>query len=249
MLVTRRDMLITSGLLLGVSRRALSSTWVDVEVTCPVCATANLFKVPGSFGTYVYREPSRFQYVFWPATTDFFVYTCRRCHLSTYLSEFEAIPPDKITALAAMLEREATIDGPVVPYFEIPVTTRLDIARKVYGLLGRDEHFWCEFERITGYHLAESGESKAAHAARECALALAEGLLETEPAATAKETLVIVGTMRFFTGDLSGARVALHDASKRTFTGEDRDAGALDGFLTQLIDDFRQVFLKENGPG
>ncbi len=249
MLVTRRDMLIASGLLLGVSRRALSSTWVDVDVTCPVCATVNLFKTPGSYGTYVYREPSRYQYVFWPATTNFFAYTCRRCHLSTYLSDFEAIPPDEITDLAAMLEREAAIEGPVVPYFEIPITTRLDIARKVYGLLGRDEHFWCEFERITGYHLAESGESKEAHAARERALALAEGLLETEPAATAKETLVIVGTMRFLTGDLSGAHAALLDASKRTFTGEDRDAAGLDGFLTQLIDDFRQTFLKENGPG
>ncbi len=250
MLVTRRDMLITSGLLLGVSaRHAVSETWVDVEATCPVCATVNFFQVPGSFGTYVYREPSRYQYVFWPATTDFFVYTCRRCHLSTYMSDFEAIPPDKITELAAMLEREAKIDGPVVPYFEIPITTRLDIAREVYGLLGRDEPFWCELERITGYHLAESGASKAAHTARERALALAEGLLEKEAAATAKETLVIVGTMRFFTGDLSGARAALDDASKRTFTGEDRDAAGLDGFLTQLIDDFRQTFLKESGPG
>ena len=217
-------MLITSGLLLGVSaRHAVSETWVDVEVTCPVCATVNLFKLPGSFGTYVYREPSRYQYVFWPATTDYFVYTCRRCHLSTYMLDFEAIPPDKITELAAMLEREAKIDGPVVPYFEIPITTRLDIAREVYGLLGRDEPFWCELERITGYHLAESGESKAAYTARERALALA--------------------------GDLSGARAALDEASKRTFTGEDRDAAGLDGFLTQLIDDFRQTFLKDSGPG
>ena len=242
-------MLFTSGLLLGMSRRAFSSTWVDVEVTCPVCATLNLFKVPGSFGTYVYREPSRFQYVFWPATTDFFVHTCRRCHLSTYLADFDAIPPGRITELAAMLEREAAIDGHVVPYFEIPITTRLDIARKVYGLLGRDEPFWCEFERIVGYHLAEAGASKDAHVARVRALALAEGLLETEPAATAKETLVIVGTMRFLTGDRSGASAAFLDASKRTFTGEAQDAAGLDGFLTQIIDDFRREFLNEQGAG
>ena len=249
MLVTRRDMLITSGLLFGVWRRAFSSTWVDVELTCPVCATVNVFKAPGSYGSYVYREPSRYQYVFWPATTEFFVYTCRRCHLSTYMSDFEAIPPDKITELTAMLEREATIDGPVVPYFEIPIVIRLDIAREVYGLLGRDEPFWCELERITGYHLAESGQSKDAHAARERALALAEGLLEKEVTATAKESLVIVGTMRFFTGDLSGARAAFLDASKRTFTGEVGDAARFDEFLTQLIDDFRRELLKESGPG
>jgi len=207
----------------------------------------NVFKAPGSFGSYVYREPSRYQYVFWPATTDFFVYTCRRCHLSTAMLDFEDIPPDKITALAAMLEREGAIGGAVVPYFEIPVLTRLDIARKVYDVLGRDEVFWCEFERITGYHLAELGQSKHAHAARERALMLAEGLLETETSATAKETLIIVGTMRFFTGDPSGARAALADASKRTFTGADRDAAGLDEFLTQLIHDFRQRFLKESG--
>ena len=246
-MVTRRDMLIASAFVMGGARRALSSTWVDVEVTCPVCATVNVFKIPGSFGTYVYQEPSRYQYVFWPASTDFFVYTCRRCHLSTYMSDFEAIPPDKITALAVMLEREAEIVGPAAPYFEIPVTTRLDIARTVYGLLGRDELFWCEFERINGYHLAEAGEPKSAHAARGRALGLAEGLLAKEARGTAKETLVIIGTMRFFTGDLSGARTALDDASERTFTGEDREAAGLDGFLTQLIDDFRSAFLTQTG--
>ncbi len=165
------------------------------------------------------------------------------------MSDFEDIPPDRITALAAMLAREGAIGGVVVPYFEIPVLTRLDIARKVYGVLGRDDVFWCEFERITGYHLAELGQSKDAHAARERALVLAEGLLETETSAMAKETLVIVGTMRFFTGDPPGARAALADASKRTFRGEDRDAAGLDGFLTQLIHDFRQTFLKESGQG
>ena len=137
-----------------------------MEVTCPVCGTVNIFKVAASFGTYVYQEPSRLQYVFWPATTDMFLYTCRRCHLTAYMQDFAEIPADKITALATVLERDGVIQGALLPYYEIPMATRLDIARKVYEVLERDAEFWCEFDRIAGYHHAESGRAREAHTAR-----------------------------------------------------------------------------------
>lgn len=218
---------------------ALPSTWVDVELTCPVCGTVNTFRVPASFGTYVYQDPSRFQYVFWPATTDSFLYTCRSCHLTCYMHDFAEIPADKITPLAAMLDREAAIEGAVVPYYEIPMVTRFSIAREVYEVLERDEEFWCEFDRIAGFHFAESGRASEAHRARASALARAEILLERSSESQRKEMLVIVGAMRFFTGDVSGARDAFDRAEPLVYGDPERDARALDDYLSQLIQDFR----------
>ena len=199
-------------LLLAVSPTAFATTWVDIDVTCPVCQTVNVFQVPASFGTYVYYTPSRFQYVFWPATTDKFLYTCRECHLTTYMQDFTAIPEKDVPALAAMLEREAIIEGDVTPYDRIPVMVRLGIASKVYSLLGRDDAFWSEFHRIEGFHLAEAGRASDAHAARERALELTEQILIADTPDTRKESLVIAAALRFLTGDIPGSKTALAEA-------------------------------------
>ncbi len=108
------------------------------------------------------------------------------------MQDFAQIPADKITALATMRERDGGIEGALVPYYEIPMDTRLGIARKVYEVLGRDAEFWCELDRIAGYHYAELGRAREAHTARVRALTRAESILETAPPGERKETLVIV---------------------------------------------------------
>jgi hypothetical protein len=230
-------------LLLAVVSTAFATTWFPAEVTCPVCGTVNQFQVPGSYGSYVYQEPSKLQYVFWPSTTDKFLYTCKQCRLTAYMGDFDSIPKDKVDALAKMLEREAKIDGPLVPYFEIPMVARLPVAEKVYKVLGRDDNFWCEFRRIEGFHLEAARRADEARAARLKALELADKLLR-EPSSTRKETLVIAASMRKLTGDTPGAERDLQEAKKLTY--ESRELGTessegLNGYLDSLIEELLQA--------
>ncbi|HSF15069.1 MAG TPA: hypothetical protein VLK65_05915 [Vicinamibacteria bacterium] len=221
-------------LLLLVPPMAQATTWVDVEVTCPVCGATNIFQVPASYGTYVFQDRSRFQYVFWPATTEKFLYTCRKCHLTAYMADFEAIPGEKVGALASMLEREGAIAGDVLPYYTIPLTVRLPIAEKVYEVLGRDDEFWCEFRRIQGYHLELAGLESEAMAARRAALETSKRLPRT------KQNQFILASLKYFTGDVSGADSDLREAE--TLRDESPD---LDRYLTELIDDFRKEVLNK----
>jgi hypothetical protein len=234
-----RKLALAIPLLLTSVANAFAVTWLPVEVTCPVCGTVNAFEVPGSYGTYVYQEPSKLQYVFWPATDKKFLYTCKTCHLTAYLGDFEGIPKEKLDELRRMLDREAKLEGPLVPYFEIPMVSRLAIAEKVYGLLGRDGLFWCEFRRIEGYHLEEAGRDEQARAARLQALEIAERLLR-EPSPTRKETLVIAAAMRKVTGDAAGAAKYLEEAKALTFQssglGEESSVG-MNGYLDSLIEE------------
>jgi hypothetical protein len=221
---------------------AYATTWLPIEVTCPVCGTVNSFETPGSYGSYVYQEPSKLQYVFWPATDERFLYTCKQCRLTAYMGDFDAIPAEKVDRLEAVLER-TSIEGPLVPYHQIPMTARLPIAEKVYEVLGRDHRFWCEFRRIEGYHLEAASRADEARRARVEALQLAEKLLR-EPWSTRKETLVIVAAMRRITGDREGARQALDEA--KTLTFESNELGAesskgLNDYLDGLIEDLRQA--------
>ncbi|HXV62424.1 MAG TPA: hypothetical protein VEK15_17115 [Vicinamibacteria bacterium] len=221
-------------LLLLVAPMAHATTWVDVEVTCPVCGATNVFQVPASYGTYVFQDRSRFQYVFWPATTDKFLYTCRKCHLTAYMGDFEEIPDDKVKALAAMLEREANIEGDVLPYYGIPMTVRLPIAERVYKILERDDEFWCEFRRIQGYHLELAGLESEATAARRAALETSKRLPRT------KQNVFILASLKYFTGDVSGAESGLREAESLRQESPD-----LDRYLAQLIDDFRKELLEK----
>jgi len=224
-------------LLVGAS--AFATTWLPVQVTCPVCGASNEFQVPGSYGSYVYEEPSKLQYVFWPATTDKFLYTCRECRFTAYMSDFEGVPKEKISELAKMLATEARIEGPLVPYFEIPMVARLEVAEKVYRILGRDDRFWCEFRRIQGYHLEAASRADEARAARRSALDIAEKLLR-EPSSQRKETLVIAATMRKITGDARGARRDLEEAKTLRFDSQELGAESsegLNGYLDSLIDE------------
>ncbi|MGH9335842.1 MAG: hypothetical protein ACRD21_19075 [Vicinamibacteria bacterium] len=233
--------MIRTILLLLISTSASATTWVQVEVTCPLCGAVNPFQIPGSYGSYVFQEPSKLQYVFWPSTTDKFLYTCRKCHLTAYMGDFDAIPEAKIQELQTMLERDARIEGDVVPYDEIPMVTRLPIAEKVYRILDRDDRFWCEFRRIEGFHLEAAGRADEARRARLEALALAEKLLK-EDATTRKETLVIAAAMRRITGDLAGAERDLGEAKTLTYRSEQlgpESSAGLDQYLDSLIEALR----------
>ncbi len=235
----RRRVVITTLLLLPVVSAAFASTWFPKEFTCPICGAVNTFQVPGSYGSYVYQEPSKLQYVFWPSTTDKFLHTCKQCRLTAYMGDFEEIPKGKIEDLATMLEKETALEGPLVPYYEIPMVARLPIAEKVYTLLGRDDRFWCEFRRIQGYHLEAASRADEARAARLKALAIAEKLLGN-PSSTRKETLVIAAAMRKITGDTAGAERDLAEAKTLTFDSKDLGAESsegLNGYLDSLIEE------------
>jgi NADH dehydrogenase/NADH:ubiquinone oxidoreductase subunit G len=155
------------------------------------------------------------------------------------MGDFEEIPKNKVSALANMLAKETALEEPLVPYYDIPMASRLPIAEKVYKILGRDDNFWCEFRRIEGYHLEAAGRADEARKARLEALEIAEKLLR-KGATTRKETLVIAAAMRKITGDAAGAAKDLEEA--RTLTFESKDLGAessegLNGYLDTLIEE------------
>ena len=234
---------VTLHVVFALSSTAFATTWFPKDVTCPVCGTVNTFQTPGSYGSYVFQEPSKLQYVFWPATTDRFLYTCKQCRLTAYMGDFEEIPKNKVKELARMLEKEAKIAGPLDPYYEIPMVARLPVAEKVYGVLGRDDRFWCEFRRIQGYHLEAASRADEARAARLEALKLAEKLLR-ENSPTRKETLVIAAEMRKITGDAAGAKRDLVEAKTLTLASKELGAEASEGlnrYLDTLIEELLQL--------
>ena len=236
-------------LLFASAPRAGAITWFPREFECPVCHTKNTFLTWGSYGSYIYQDPSKFQLIFWPFTDRPTVYTCKKCHLSTFMSDFEDVPKEKHEEILKALEGvklEYSEAGSAyykeAEYLKIPVTQRLLAAGAVYKVLGSDDDFWCHFYRVLGYHYeAEENQAKADEA-RRAALDIALRMLgDKERADRRKEFLVITGAMRHFLRDDAAALRDFREALALKYGNKSLEAENVknyDEYLTELLREY-----------
>lgn len=238
-------------LLLASTPRAFATTWAPKEFACPVCKTKNTFLVVNSYGSYIYYWDSKYQYIFWPRIDEAVVYTCKRCHLSTFMWDFEETPKAKHAEILKKLEGFKLDHAPAskepesypgVDYLRIPMTQRLLAAEAVYKILGRDDDFWCEFYRTLGYHYEEAKNQAKADEARRAALDIAVKMLgDKERADQRKELLLITGAMRHFLRDDAGALKDFREAQALDYRNKSMKADEVknyDDYLTGLLRDY-----------
>lgn len=237
-------------------------TWFPKEVTCPVCDTKNIFMQWGSYGSYIYQYPSKYQLVFWPYTASPAWYSCKKCRYSTFMDHFEILSKDKIAAvkealkeitLPAQTERseKESLESP--PYLEIPISARIVAAEQIYRALGQtDPEFWSHHYRVVGYHFAREKHEKKAEEARRQALAFAEGLLnDKKHKDQRKELLYIAGAMRHFLKDDPGALKDLTEAKELTFVNSKLEADqskGYDAYLSDVIKEYLEMLQQGKGP-
>ncbi|HEX6625140.1 MAG TPA: DUF2225 domain-containing protein [Pyrinomonadaceae bacterium] len=228
---------------------ALAITWFPQEFECPVCRTKNVFLVVGSYGSYIYQYESKFQLIFWPYTDSPTVYSCKKCRLSAFMGDFEQTPKEKHAEILKRLEGvklEPRKDGESATkyykdavYLDIPLSERLLAAQRVYEVMGRDDEFWCHFQRVLGHRYEAEGKRPEADAARREALRLAEKLLgDRGRAGERKEFLYISGAMRHFLKDDAGALKAFREAMPLKYENKELDKeknGNYDEFLSDLL--------------
>jgi hypothetical protein len=237
-------------------------TWFPKEFECPVCKTKNIFMVWGSYGSYIYQDPSKYQLIFWPYTDTPTCYSCKKCRLSVFLDDFEKIPAEKIaelremlktTSLPAQKERSEKEGMENPPYLEIPVSARLSVAEKVYRTLGKtDDEFWNHFYRVLGFHYDAEGKKAAALEARRKSISITEKLLaDKQNEGRRKDLLYILGAMRHFTSDDQGAMKAFEEADKLEFSDKDlkpEQNKNYNEYLSNRIKEYIEMLKKGEGP-
>jgi len=199
---------------LSMSASVIATTWGSKKIKCSLCAKESEMEVIASYGSYIYRWPSKYQLVFWPRTTARYLYFCKHCHLAAFMGDFQDIPKDKQAAIkkaiAPLVKKQ-----PDKRYYEIPMDYRLEISQAVYEQLDKDDEFWCNFYRIKGYHLAKAGQVEQAKAARLKALAIAEKMLAADlERPPKKEQVLLIGSLQHFTGQKDKALITLAKVAK-----------------------------------
>lgn len=226
-----------------------ATTWVPAEHTCPVCKYKHMYREIASYGSYIYHWPSKYQYVFWPLTDSPSVYSCPQCRFSTYMWDFDSIPENKRDTLTNFLTT-VKLDNKYKDYTDIPMTTRLEIAENVYGILGKGTQFWCTFYRVLGYHYEQEKNNEKAKESRLKSLDLARSMLsDTTYIGQEKEILFIIAAMNNFTGQKDSAFVYLDKANQLTYKNKkwkEENSKGLDTYLTNLIEKSKDFMRKED---
>ena len=181
---------------------SLNGTVLDkVTIKCPICGEENVFYGFAGWGNYLYFYPSRFQMVFFPHTYPTALWTCKKCHYTAWIGEFQGLREQKIAAV-----RKALKEAPAIPEFtnyeQLPMAARLAVAERVYRELDKDDLFWSYFYQVKAFHL---GACKQTDEAKQSRLKAADILkrLVAEPgyAGRKKDLLVALAAMRHYTGD------------------------------------------------
>jgi hypothetical protein len=235
--------------LLAFAGRAEAITWSEGTIECPVCKQTIPAQRVASYGSYVYRYPSKYQLVFWPHTDSYSWYFCPECHYTAFMGEFAKVPADKVAAVRQAIAKLKQ-PQPKKPYHEISIAYRLKLAEAISTALGRDDLYWCHFARVHGYHLARLGDKEAAKAARLGSLALAQKLLKANaPEPTKKELTFLIGALQHFTGQKAAAIATLKKVPQAPVEPKgkmkDEQAKSFGQYLDELAKSLRELIEKD----
>jgi len=161
--------------------------------------------------------------------------------------DFGIVPAEKLELIKSFL-KTLNFKNKYTDYAVIPVTIKLEIAEKIYWILGRNDEFWCNFYRILGFHYGEEQKQEMAKAARFKALLYSHLMLtDRHNKGREKEIYYIIATMNYFTGQEKSALLYLDKAAKYTYmnyTLTKEVSNAIDNRLSNFIDEYPN-FIKE----
>lgn len=221
-----------------------ATTWFEAKVKCPVCKTKNTFQQIGSYGGYIYGWPSKYQYIYWPVTETYSVYSCSDCRYSAFMWDFEDISGDTLQLIKNTIDSLPITMEAKKDYTKIPTSKKLETAELFYELYQTDSDFWCRFHRIKGYHYAEENNEDKAEESRLVALSIADSLLsDSLNDYRKKELLLISGAMKHFTNQDSLALIDFELAKRYKYSDPKRDSSnnaGLNNYIDELLVDYIQ---------
>lgn len=233
--------LLLIALLSILSFPAFAITWLPEDFNCPLDGQKNTFLVVGSYGSYIYSYPSKYQWLFFPRTDSPTYYTCKKCYLTTYMWDFDKLPKDKFDEIRRALNG-VSVSKNFKEYTELPVTERLEIMEKVYSVLGKDDDWWETFYRTKGYHYGKEGKPTAAAEARKRSLQMIEAELERKHSDSPRKlSLYISASMKHFLGRDNDAIADLETALKTPYSEKgatEEDIKNAEAGLNERITDY-----------
>jgi hypothetical protein len=141
------------GILLAMTTGPMASatTWGKSTVKDPVSGHGVEVQEPMSSGSYIYEWPGKEDQVFWPATDEHWLWFNPKTGYGAFGDDFEALEGKSLESVRAWLAEHYDKRNPPATRIE-----KLKWLERIYALRQKDEAFWCFFNRLMAFELAES---------------------------------------------------------------------------------------------
>ena len=151
----------------------LATTVSEAEVDDPIAPgqTCRVQK-PGSYGSYIYYWPSRFDFVFWPLTDTIGIWHCDRSGFTALIDDFDGLSDAELTAIRAHLA--TNYNGTSDPVM------RLKLLEEIYQLRKKDAAFNNRLLRVLARQYQDIGLLERANDFRLQAFEQLIAFLETD---------------------------------------------------------------------
>lgn len=205
-----------------------ATTWTDKRVPDPIAEGATCeVSVPGSFGSYIYDWPSKFDQVFWPITTLPGIWFCRRSGFTAFIDDFDGIDAEQRAAIAAYLATQYRS-----PHKPDPAEL-LTLLEGCYSQRRLDPKQQITVLRAVAYHREQLGDLPGAEQRRSEALALIVDALKDDALEAPRrlEYLFVASAYSRWLGDSSQSNRYLRELREAL---KHPDPGTPDGFVKYL---------------
>ncbi len=202
--------LIALVLLLGTTAPVLATTWLEERIKDPVSGKDCKVQVPGSFGSYVYQWPEKYDQVFWPLTDPDGVWFCPGSGFATFIGDV-ALTDDEKSKVAALLARLTSLTEKAT-HGEL-----LERTEEIYALRRLDVDARARVLRALAYQFQSAGRQSDSDRLRSQAGALMESRLldRTLPAQLRLQYLFVTANYARERGDTSASDLALAELSRQ----------------------------------
>ncbi|SEH08573.1 DUF2225 domain-containing protein [Candidatus Venteria ishoeyi] len=150
-------------ILMSLPLAVCATTWGSSEVVDPIFEDKKCsVHKPSSWGSYIYRWPSKYDQVFWPITEKYGIWHCKESGFTAFIGDFENISPIEVERIKAYLKAN--------PPKNSDIETKLVLLEQIYALREKDSTFKNKLIRTLARWYQEIGNIDKANAYRKTAL-------------------------------------------------------------------------------
>jgi tetratricopeptide (TPR) repeat protein len=217
-----------------------ATTWKPSEKTDPLTGE----KVPAweimSYGSYIYKWPSKYDLVFWPLTDEGYICFNPKNGYGAFNGDFEKISGEEKKTLTKWLSENYKPS-------EAPKSHKEKLAwlEKVYSQRKMDNDFWCRFYRLMAY-VHRGDHNKSVEYVKK-AIPLLNAKLQTNPEGIAKiEVLFLLGEYHRRTGELEKAKEYFAQVKKAKYKDDNGKEQTGHPYYVGLVQDREQLLEEES---
>lgn len=214
---------------------AFSTTWWPTRVADPVTQEGISVQIYGSYGSYIYNWPSKFDLVFWPYTDEEWIWLNPKSGYGAFANDFNDVSAEQAAHLKQWLKANYSQHEAPQSHQE-----KLIWLEAVYHQRQMDAEFWCHFNRLMAYMFKHDRQISLSYVQK--TMPLLQGKLRADPNGFERiQVLYLLGEYSRRLGDKSNSKDFFKQAESATYQDEEGRLQQGHPYTNSLIQEIRVV--------